>query len=564
MKLKRATAFFSAFTLLACNTLTANAETEQKTASNFGYTSQDEIDWNSIDFGQIPSTEKLNFGKDEKTIWGENIIYPIDTSLKKGVTITPNEDYTEFIYEWDIPATEVIYSGGSNLKSFPQQMIFGRRIEKAFYVTFRVLHNNVVDMRIEPNDEVLENQNNVEGYILPENADIKYNYNCFNRNQPFFYMFNSCFYDGTVIKPQYDESTSTVTYSFPRYISNSVILSKDLFLELQVNQNAVDYTNGNYLTIFGKTFGIYNGKPQSLFSFPYDIIKGKNYDCLIKNENSFDSSVSKNTVPKLYSVTTEINQNIPDVTFIFSPEQERIFRFQNYLYETRKSYSDYELPQEKLAELEKYLKDALTMELSVSSKTVADNIVYAISNDKPIRYDGKGYRETYSFDEENFTTEEYKQDGKTYYRIKYCPLNDEEIENYIYTNQTEQIMYKFEKCNLIFTIPLKKLIDGDNDILVGVPYEFYDKNDYYNQSSTNSDYFLNVADIENTFRKNTLKGDVNGDGKVDYSDLSLLRDYLLNDTSFVYSADEFNVYGADINDDNSIDIFDMSLLRGLI
>lgn len=557
MKLKRATAFFSAFTLLACNTLTVSAETEQKTASNFGYTSQDEVDWNSIDFSQIPSSEKLNFGKDEETIWGENIIYPIDTSLE-GVSITPiNDDYTEFIYEWDIPATEVIYSGGSKLNNCPQQMVFGRRIEKAFYVTFRVWHNNVVNIKIEPNDELLENQGNVESYILPENANIKYNYNCFNRNQSLFHIFNSCFDNGTLIKPQYDESTSTVTYSFPRYISSSA-LSNDIYLNLYVNKNAVDYTNGNYLTIFGKTFGVYNGKPQSLLDFPYAVIKGKNYDCLIKNENIFDNSVSKNTVPKFYSVTTEINQSIPDVTFIFSPEQERIFKFQNYL------YSNYKSPKKEIAELEKYLKDALTMELSVSSKTVADNIVCAISNEKPIIYEGKGYREAYSFNEENLTVEEYKQGEKTYYRIKYCPLNDAEIENYIYTTHTEEIMHDFVECNLTFTIPLKKLIGGDNDILVGVPYEFYDKNDYYNQSLTNSDYFLNVADIENTFRKNSLKGDVNVDGEVDYRDISLLRDYLLNKSSFAFSAEHFNVYGADINDDNSIDIFDMSLLRGLI
>lgn len=241
-------------------------------------------------------------------------------------------------------------------------------------------------------------------------------------------------------------------------------------------------------------------------------------------------------------------------------DNDRVISFQNSFFrETNKYKDDFERYEKCEQEMTKAFKDAVTIEISTCSKKVADNILSALKNDECVYYDGIGYNH-FGIDEQRISIETYDESGKTYYRIKYCLLDNIDKD-------TRFLLRYLRDLNLSFTIPISRLVEedwSDKQVLVGVPYEFYDKNDYYNQSSTNSDYFLNVADIENTFRKNSLKGDVNVDGEVDYRDISLLRDYLLNKSSFAFSAEHFNVYGADINDDNSIDIFDMSLLRGLI
>ena len=114
MKFKKATAILCAFTaILSGNCMTANAEDTnwaetEKNATNFGYSSEDEIDWDKIDWNKIPSSERLNFY--EKNIWGEDIVYPLNTS-NEDVTVT-YDDSGETTYEWDIPATEVVFMGG--------------------------------------------------------------------------------------------------------------------------------------------------------------------------------------------------------------------------------------------------------------------------------------------------------------------------------------------------------------------------------------------------------------------------------------------------------------------
>ena len=54
-----------------------------------------------------------------------------------------------------------------------------------------------------------------------------------------------------------------------------------------------------------------------------------------------------------------------------------------------------------------------------------------------------------------------------------------------------------------------------------------------------------------------IKGDVNGDGKIDISDLAMIKGYMLGKTSL--SGVKFNA--ADINADSKIDISDLAMVK---
>ena len=54
------------------------------------------------------------------------------------------------------------------------------------------------------------------------------------------------------------------------------------------------------------------------------------------------------------------------------------------------------------------------------------------------------------------------------------------------------------------------------------------------------------------------KGDVNGDGAVDKTDLDMVVSYVMN------PSDDFNKYAADINNDDKVDVADIVLIVKMI
>lgn len=549
MKFKKATAILCAFTtILSGNCMTANAEDTdwaetEKNATNFGYSSEDEIDWDKIDWNKIPFSERLNVY--EKNIWGEDIVYPLNTS-NEDVTVT-YDDSGETTYEWDIPATEVVFMGGrTNSAEYEciQQLIFGEKMEKAFHITLTLYENTLRNVTIKRNFEEDINKD-VVGYVLPDGMNISFDTRCFNNDfQRDYFM-----HETKAIK-LYDNNV--ITYAFSRLVEEDYGLYREdsLPLDLKVNENIREY--GGSFTIFGKTFDFVelckNGNIDFL-SDPAPVIKGQTYNCLIDGER-FDSWREK--FAKFYNVTETIDETKGNVTFNFMFDKDRVISFQNSFFrETNKYKDDFERYEKCEQEMTKAFKDAVTIEISTCSKKVADNILSALKNDKRVYYDGIGYNH-FGIDEQRISIETYDESGKTYYRIKYCLLDNIDKD-------TRFLLRYLSDLNLSFTIPISRLVEedwSDKQVLVGVPYDFYDDTDFYD--TTLEEYFFDASKLEDECKAKSVKGDINGDTRFNIADLLVLNEYLLGEKM---DYDYFNRYAVDVNNDGVVNVFDMVALK---
>lgn len=551
MKFKKATAILCAFTtILSGNCMTANAEDTdwaEKNATNFGYSSEDEIDWDKIDWNKIPFSERLNFY--EKNIWGEDIVYPLNTS-NEDVTVT-YDDSGETTYEWDIPATEVVFMGGeifsSNEYKYVQQLVFGEKIEKAFHITLRTSDFFLEDVKIQPNFE-RNSDKDIVGYVLPDGMNISYDTRCFNNRFGNDEIMEDLVLQDISATKFYDNDI--VTYSFPRIIEKDWSFEVGLTLGLDANKNMKEY-EGSF-NIFGKTFDF-----SKYLVDPEPSLKGKTFNCLIDGE-SFDSWREK--FAKFYNVTETFDETKGNVTFDFTLDKDRVITFQNsFFLKAHKYRDDFEAYENCKQEMAKAFKDAVTIEISTCSEKVAGNIVSAFKNDNSF-YDGIGHcNNSWDFNEENLSVETYDDGEKTYYRIKYCPLNDEEIERCFEIKDTRYVFEELRNSDLSFTIPLSRLIEEDwfySEVLVGVPYDFYDDTDFYD--TTLEEYFFDASKLEDECKAKSVKGDINGDTRFNIADLLVLNEYLLGEKMYY---DYFNRYAVDVNNDGAVNVFDMVALK---
>lgn len=567
-KTKKAVAFLCAVALIGStsyqmvgNSLSVSASTES-TVSNFNVVSEDTFDWNNWDFGEsIPSSEKMNFGEDEE-LWGENIVYNNDFSL---VTEEESDDGSEKIYQWNVPATEIKFLGGMTGKDAPenafashyfsQQMLFGKKIENAFTVKLHIFSDRIVSgVELIPNQE-LNNDDDVKGYVLPDGMDIKFNKNSFNYG---------VFYDQDLINnitgfnfsKTYITEAGEVQYSLPRVISSNLLSRQDgtfIDLNLTINENA--YEN-EVISVFGKSFRL-NGERSASEATR----GGRTFSCSFSDDED-EWYTSPSFGDKNYDVSVTLDAHTGEATFdfCFNQEQDDFFKMQEFMYNKVNQFTETDTEAFSIIEdYKRYLKDMYTIELSTKSKEIADNIVTAIKTDYDGFYTDCGYRYgDWDFKEKNLSLTEYEHQGETYYRIEYCFIDDDDFSELSFLN--EKVL--FELSNVTLKLPFSKLVDstgGDSTMLIGVPYDFYEDNDYYGKTLDN-----NIVDFKEVLSQLEIEvetGDVDGNGVVNSLDLMRLKKYILGVGN---PLTVFNKYGADVNDDGNINVLDIIALKKIL
>lgn len=568
-KTKKAVAFLCAVALIGStsyqmvgNSLSVSASTES-TVSNFNVVSEDTFDWNNWDFGEsIPSSEKMSFGEDEE-IWGEDIVYNNDFSL---VTEEEREDGIEKIYQWNIPATEIKFLGGITGKDTPsnvlipnylsQQMLFGEKIQNAFTVQLHIFGDERVSyIDLIPNQEL---NNDVKGFVLPDNMDITFGTQLFNDSFDDEDLISSYDY-GLKLSKKYLEGNSDrfVTYSLPRVVSSRIAQEDGynrIVLNLEVNENAKE--NGGTILIFGKKFTLngYNGELKASTVTQM----GRSFDC------SSEKSSQLNHIPsfcsKNYNVSVTLDKHNGDATFDFCFNQDNFLKIQEYMYGIMNQITDEEQYYSATEGYKRIFKDMFTVEVSTKSKEVADNIITALKTDYNGFYTDCGYRiGKWEFEESNLSLTSYENEGETYYRIKYCPIDDEDFE-YSINELTTKVLFKLS--SISFKIPSSKLIDstgGNSTMLIGVPYDFYEDNDYYEETLSS-----NIVDFKEVLSQLEIEvetGDVDGNGVINSLDLMRLKKYILGVGN---PLTVFNKYGADVNDDGNINVLDVIALKKIL
>lgn len=555
----------TSYQMIGSNGLLVSADT----VSNFNVYSMDSFDWENWHFGnEIPSSEKLNFGNDVE-LWGKDIV----SDTISDVTETIDDMTGLTVYEWTIPATEIIFLGGkirdtgwSDETLYSQQMLFGKRIENAFTVKVFANERRISYISLIPNME-FDNEN-VKGYVLPDDMNISFNTQLFNDysrgyNTEFPYFCPSKSYS----------SDETVTYSFPKIMSVSTakILSDDdipLYLQIELNDNFFKgYNDDNKVSIFGKEITL--GEGVDILSSSKVTQVGRTFECSSPDNTDVSSFCGKG-----YNASAILDKHTGYVTFNFDfGKQDEYLRLQDYMYNYLNNFNgDSEEMENLILEYKKVFLDKYTVELSTKSKEVADNIVTALKStfgdnvDDDYKFGdwhflNAGYRfDDWDFCEENLSVTPYEHEGETYYRIEYHVFNDVDFIDLDDLNRT----MLFELPSVSFTIPVDKLVDSNNNdgnVLVGVPYDFYDDRDAYSETLDNTLNFNDVLSLE--LGKDVLKGDFDGNGVINTLDLMRMKKYVFGMTDEIF-PNMYNKYGADTNGDGNINILDVIELKRIL